>query len=502
VVRKLLGAWIAVVALLASSALVTSTAGAQDTDTGEAEGPSQGGEGDAAALPIIFVHGFLGSGQQFEALALRFTSNGYPADHIEMFEHNSLTYGTGNNPEANESVWQRIDQLIAELKERTGDDQVYLAGHSQGTFVSQGYLNSDPARAANVAKYVNLDGATDVGGQGQLPGGVETLAVWGEGDAAREVPQATNVRFPDQSHTQVVNSPETFAAMYEFLLGEEPELTEVVREPADEIVVSGRAQLFPENTGATNATMRIYEIDGETGERLDDEPEATYELSGNGDWGPFEADGEAFYEFAITRDPTTHHIYMQRFVRSSRWVRILTSEPGGLADSFWDTSDQHQNVVVLRNKEWWGDQGADSDTLEVNGQNVLTPAISPRSNRTIGVFVHDSGLDRRSDLSGPVDPTGIIFLTGADLYVPAADPPDGTTGIVATPRLGDGPEGVCIPNHSSTNHRSSVQFNSYHHLLNPDGSPAEGHANPECAPPPVRPPAPAEPVVAEPNFTG
>jgi pimeloyl-ACP methyl ester carboxylesterase len=511
--RRLLGGVAAVamgaVALVGSSIL--TPAGAQD-------GGGGGGGGGLGAdhpevRPIIFIHGFLGSGQQFEAMALRLTSNGYPADHIEMFEHNSLTYGTGNNPEQNEAVWGRIDQLIEDLKARTGDDQVYLAGHSQGTYVSQAYLNSDPARAANVARYVNLDGATDVGGSGTAPGGVETLAIWGEGDPAREVPGAANVRFADQAHTEVVNSPETFTEVYEFLLGEPPQFTEVVREPADEIVVSGRAQLFPENTGATNATLEIFEVDGETGERLHGEPEATYELSGNGDWGPFEADGEAFYELAISRESSgTHHVYMQRFVRSSRWVRLLTSEPGGLADSFWELGDQHQNLVVMRNKEWWGDQGDAGDTLEVNGENVLTPAISPRSNRTIGVFVHDFNVDQRTDLSAAVSPTGIMFLTGADLYIPAADPPDGTTSVVATPRRGEGPEAVCLPNFASTNDRSSVVFNSYHRLLDPDGSPAEGHANPDCAPPPDRPAPdgpstppvapPARPVPGQPSFTG
>jgi pimeloyl-ACP methyl ester carboxylesterase len=488
--RKLLGTFVAAVLTLVGTATLTGTgtAGAQDS-------------GEADALPIIFIHGFLGSGQQFEALALRFTSNGYPADHIEMFEHNSLVYGTGNNPEVNEDVWGRLDDLIAELEERAGTDQVYLAGHSQGTFVSQSYLNSDPARAANVAKYVNLDGAGDVAGSGQLPGGVETLAIWGEGNDDDAVPGATNVHFPEQAHTQTVNSPETFAEMYEFFLGEPPELPDVVREPDDEIEVSGRAQLFPENTGATNATLSIYEVDGETGHRLDDEPEATYELSGNGDWGPFQADGEAYYEFAIARpNAGNHHVYMQRFVRSSRWVRILTSEPGGLADSFWELSDTSQNLVVLRNKEWWGDQGAASDTLTVNGQNVL--ANSPRSNRTIGLFVHDAGLDGQDDFSAAVSPTGVPFLTGVDMVIPASYPPDATTGVEATPRLGDGPESICIPNFSSTEHRASIQFNSYHHVLNPDGSPAEGHPDPECAPPGMRPAPPARPVPGTPSFTG
>lgn len=84
-----------------------------------------------------------------------------------------------------------------------------------GTGLVQGYLNSDPDRAAAVARYVNLDG----GSGGSVPDDVETLAVWGEGGEDRELPGATNVRFTDQSHTEVVNSPETFVEIHRFLTG-------------------------------------------------------------------------------------------------------------------------------------------------------------------------------------------------------------------------------------------------------------------------------------------
>jgi hypothetical protein len=454
--------------------------------------------------PMIFVHGGLGSGQQFEAQALRFASNGYPEDHIEMFEHDSLAY-----PASQAEVWGRLDQMIADVLVATGADQVYLLGHSQGTGLVQGYLESDPGRAADVARYVNLDG----GSGGTVPDTVETLAIWGEGDPSREIPGATNVHFPDQAHTEVVNSPETFVEIHRFLTGEEPAVDRVIREPADQIVVSGRAQLFPQNTGATDATLDIYEVDGETGARRGGSL-ATYELSGDGAWGPFDADGEAFYEFALTRDTGTHHVYVQRFVRSNPWVRILTSEPGGLADSFWDHGDDHSNMVILRSKEWWGDQGEGSDVLAINGQSVLTEDISPRTNRTIGIFVHDEAADGQSDLSEPVAPFGVSFLTGIDLFIPAASPPDATIGIVATPRRGDGPESVCVPNWASSTDRISVQFANFHHLLEPDGSPAGGHANPQCAPPPALPiptqvpvaetprAVPAAPVAAAPTFTG
>ena len=179
---------------------------------------SQTPPADDAVKPMLFVHGFMGSGQQFEAQALRFTSNGYPAELIEVFEHDSLAY-----PASQEQVWAGIDAKVRAMLDASGSDQVYLLGHSQGTGVVQGYLNSDPARAATVAAYVNLDG----GAGGTVPDSVRTLGVWGEGGTDREVPGATNVQFADQGHTQVVNSPETFAAIYEFLLGEAPEFAEV-----------------------------------------------------------------------------------------------------------------------------------------------------------------------------------------------------------------------------------------------------------------------------------
>lgn len=516
---------IATLLLTTLAVVVPPTAGAQE-GTGGGGSPEPPGTVEDA-LPMIFVHGGMGSGQQFEAQALRFASNGYPEDLIEMFEYDSLSVASDSDGTM-AALWDRLDQRIADAKEQAGADQVYLLAHSLGTAVVQGYLNSDPARAADVAKYVNLDGSPsnpDDPGEpgGSVPDGVSTLAIWGEG-APRELTGATNVTFADQAHTEVVNSAESFAEMYAFLVDAPPTYTEVVRQPADEIEISGRVQLFPANASATGATLNIYAIDGETGFRLDETPEATFEIGEDGSWGPFDADGDTFYEFAITRpdSDSTHHIYLQRFVRSNRWVHLLTSEPGGLADSFWEFSEDNANMVVIRNKEWWGGEGDASDTLEINGESILNGSTSPRSNRTIAIFVHDAGLDGQSSTEEPVSPFGLIpiFLTGVDLHVPAAEPPDGTVTVSAVPRRGADRETFCLPNWSSDLHRSNVQFNSYHTTVNPDGSPAEGHADPSCPPPVDRPPAdepstpseppappatpaqPATPVPATPNFTG
>ncbi|HEX5067295.1 MAG TPA: alpha/beta fold hydrolase, partial [Myxococcota bacterium] len=174
------------------------------------------GTGSCHRNPIIFVHGGSGSGAQFESQAMRFTSNGYPQDHIAVLEYDSSQPLT-TNPANMAALHARLDALIAELQAETGEAKVDLMGHSLGTFVSQSYL-STPARAANVAHYVNIDGGT----ASAPPGGVPTLALWAGAVNRPTPPQivgATNVTVPDQEHVEVASSEESFREMFKFLRG-------------------------------------------------------------------------------------------------------------------------------------------------------------------------------------------------------------------------------------------------------------------------------------------
>ena len=139
-----------------------------------------------------------------------------------------------------------VDAALAEF----GSKQVYLVGHSRGTTVSTAYL-ADPANAAKVAKYVAIDGApcVDV---------VPCLAPT----------QETN---PGQSHVEVATSKESFAAMYEFLLGEAPKVVDIVPQRAP-VVLTGRAVNFPANTGRRGARLAVWNIDPDTGMRVGDKP--------------------------------------------------------------------------------------------------------------------------------------------------------------------------------------------------------------------------------------
>ena len=124
-IRKLLGAIFAIVTLLSAAIAGTTAAGAD-----ESRPPKR---------PVIFVHGFVGSGAQFESQAMRFTSNGYPADRIGVEEYDS-SFATTTMAD----VWNDLDGLIARLLARSGADKVELVGHSLGTAVSQGYLAARP----------------------------------------------------------------------------------------------------------------------------------------------------------------------------------------------------------------------------------------------------------------------------------------------------------------------------------------------------------------------
>jgi len=407
--------------------------------------------------PIIFVHGMSGSALQFESQALRFASNGWPASYLFAFEYDSGI----PDVEGSTARMARLDVFIDNVLAETGADKVYLMGHSRGTSESFAYL-ADAAHAAKIAKYVNIDGRT----ADALPGGVPTLAIWaGTGTPGREIVGATNVVLPGQYHVQSATSAEAFAAMYEFFTGEAPVTTDVVPQPPGQVELAGRAVFFPQNIGVGEATVEIWEVDGTTGYRKHKKPEATYTLSGSGyydgAWGPFKANGLKYYEIVIVREGfRPHHFYFEPCMRSDYLIRLNTSPPGGVGD-YLDRSPNHSNLVITRDKELRSDPGEINDIIEVNGDNVLQ-AVTPITKSLVGLFVYDYHADGVSDLTQPTWLHMLPFLTGIDLYLPAADPPDGTISVVLTPRDGDGKmQVVNVPNLASSEDAISVRFTDY-----------------------------------------
>ena len=402
---------------------------------------------------MVFVHGFSGSGGQFESQKLRFTENGYPDDYVRVFEYDS-TFSL----ESPADVQARLDSFIAQVKQETGRSQVDLLGHSLGTAVSQTYLNSSPAHAANVAHYVNIDGAQAA----SPPGGVPTLAIWaGRGTPGRSIGGATNVTVPNQTHVQSATSPQSFAEMFRFFTGREPRTTDIVPQHG-KITIAGRAVLFPQNVGVPAGTsLTIWRVKGSNGRRIG-HPVATPALAADGSWGPVKVRSGKRYEFVLEQQGQFHHFFYEPFRRSDDLIRLLTNVPGTSFDLILSRSVNHVDLIMVRYKEFWGDQGSQNDVLTVNGTNVINAATNPISHLTNAMFAFDQGSDGVSDVSSPIPVFfGIPFVSAVDLFIPASSPPRGTVRVALASRGSGHTHRVNFPNYPSSNNTVSVQWNDF-----------------------------------------
>ncbi len=439
--------------------------------------------------PVIFVHGGSGSGGQFESQALRFESNGYAHEWVGVLEYDSgsiynLQTQVANQP-LMEETWNRLDALIAQMEEETGTTQVDILGHSLGTTVMQGYINSSAERAKKLAHYVNIDGRT----ADALPGTsvgvpVPTLALWagrpvspGSGSTAvttREIVGALNVTIPDVTHVQCATSPLSFVEMFKFFTGFAPRTSNVIPMEGS-IELAGRAVIFPQNVGATGSTLQVWRVDRDTGKRILGSPDATYAIDESGNWGPFHGYAGLSYEFCIVRaGQPDHPFYYEPFVRSDYLIRLNTSvEPGGGISGSLERSPDHVNIIISRNQELWGDQDGENDVLLVNGVNVITPQTNPLSKLINAMFLWDKGNDKVSHIGVPIQPyASITFFTGEDVYIPGNVHGEGTVTFALTSRTGGGiTQVINAPNiSSSVDRRLSINFMDF---VVPTGVPLE-----------------------------
>ena len=415
--------------------------------------PGAGAKPSFKQNPILFVHGIEGSGAQFESQKMRFMSNGYPEPWIDEVDYNS-TRAVADKSE----VDQQIDAAIAALKQRTGKAQVDVVAHSLGTSVMYDYLTNGPmaaARRANVAHYINVDG------QNKNPG-VPTLAVWaGRGTPGRNMDGAENVTIPNQTHVQTCTSAQSFVQYYKFLTGRPP-AHDIVQQTGP-IQIAGKTLNFPQNNGLAGSTVQVWEVNT-SGQRTTTAPLASLSITdgseGGGAWGPVTVQAETRYEFALLRTGLpTLHVYYEPFVRSDYTLRLLESDP---IQTYAGLRPGSLSAVNIRYKELWGDQGAESDQLLINGLSVCTSTLCPISKQVNAFFAFDRNRDGQTDLSSPDPVLGQLpFIQGGDVFIPASSPPSGTTSFQLLSR-GAGPvRTLDTPNWESTSDGVIIQWNDF-----------------------------------------
>jgi hypothetical protein len=288
---------------------------------------------------------------------------------------------------------------------------------------------------------------------------------------------ATNVTIPDSTHVQTATSAASFVEYYKFLTNNPP-AHDIVPQTGP-IEIAGKALNFPQNTGLTDATIEIWQVNS-SGRRTTTAP--LHEISGidsSGQWGPVSVTAGVHYEFAIVRTGhPTLHVYYEPFVRSDYAVRLLDSDA---LTAYAGNRPGSQSAVMIRYKELWGDQAGESDRLLINGVNVCVPNLCPISKQVNALFVFDVNRDGKTELGSP-DPavSQLPFLTGADVFIPASGAggtPAGTTTFQLFSRGAGTARTVKSPNWDSTTDGVIVQWNDFELPL----APASGKSGAQCA---------------------
>jgi hypothetical protein len=249
--------------------------------------------------------------------------------------------------------------------------------------------------------------------------------------------------------------------MYLFFRGEAPATTDVVAEPPGQVRIAGQVNFFPSNAGIVGATVEIWEVNPATGFRSKKKPEATQLIDATGDWGPIKVHGHKSYELAVTRDGEVDvNFFYEPFIRSDHLIRLNVAT--GLAP-FIDTSPNHTALTVLRQREFCADLGANSDSLQIDGTEVLNLATASCGSIAAGsaaVFAFDDNSDGITNVNSVPFPFGpLAFLTATDLFIPAEPP--GSVSVVTVPRGGGAARTMNVPNLPSTQARVVVNLNDY-----------------------------------------
>lgn len=374
---------------------------------------------DSTVTPIVFVHGLLASGDTYANQVMRFSSNNYCENRLFAFDWNTLAQGTDNNA--------LLDAFINEVLQKTGATKVNLVGHSADGGLGYTYL-SDAARAAKVAYYVHVGSGIQTAAAG-LNGEVPTLNIWSPDDKAvtdgGDISGATNVSIAGKDHYEIATCAEAFEAMYKFFNNNTaPTTTSILA--TNEIKISGRAVTLGENQAKEQTTIKIFEVNTNTGERKNTNPDFSIGVDAKGYWGPVSIKSNVPYELEVNSNEAGDrivHYYREGFVRNNPLVYLRLLPPSGsFAGNLLSSlpKDDEQSVVVVFTANQAVINGRDS--LIVNNNVLSNDVFCSADNTTIALFLYDDADNQTELTSANALFASFPFLEAVDVFFPTTNP--------------------------------------------------------------------------------
>lgn len=111
---------------------------------------ASGGSGyDATSNPVLFVHGYTGDGSNWNTMANRFRTDGWPSSHLDQWSYDWR--------QSNATTAQQLSAEVDRLLAATGASKVDIVSHSMGGLSSRYYLKN-LGGTAKVDAWVSLGG--------------------------------------------------------------------------------------------------------------------------------------------------------------------------------------------------------------------------------------------------------------------------------------------------------------------------------------------------------
>lgn len=369
---------------------------------------------DESKLPIIFVHGFLASGDTWATQIQRFSSNGYCDERMFVFDWNSV--GIKQKPDS------LLDMFISKVLVRTGAAKINLVAHSAGGGLCYGYLK-DSARSARVAHYIHV-GSGKIKQPAGYNGDVPTLNIYSADDmivkGGADVPGATNLKETGMDHLQVASSEESFAAMYRFFNdNREPAMVTIMTDKSPNRLIGGRAVILGENSPLVNDSILVYSFNPKTGRRTGREPFKRMVTDSSGYWPAFEVGKKSYLEFEVhPRQARVISYFIEPSPRNNAHLYLRCLPSSGMLGSMLRSmpEDDRQTVIVIFSANNAIVSGRDE--LSIDGIPLSTDTLTPANKTIIASFLYDDGDGISSGKAKKSFGPG-IFLNAVDVMIKA-----------------------------------------------------------------------------------
>jgi len=190
----------------------------------------------------------------------------------------------------------------------------------------------------------------------------------------------------------------------------------------ESIELKGKVLTLGENQPITNATISVYELNANTGLRLNDASAIKTNSDTQGNWANVTVKPNVAYEFFVENPSDENfislHYYFEGFNSNNNLVYLRTIPPAGSVAGVFlaglpKNDDQAVTAIFTSTQAIINGR----DELFVNDIELSTVALSSEEQSTIAMFLYDDGDGQSSGKSQPGFLANTPFLNAVDIFM-------------------------------------------------------------------------------------